>query len=112
MSNPVMVVHDVSRMDESSAGRACWVWCPACDDMHRFQIVGTKGDMPDGPCWEWDGNLEKPTFQGSMLVYETTVNPRCHSFLRDGIWEFLGDCTHDKKNQKLAMVPLPDWFCK
>lgn len=30
----------------------------------------------------------------------------CHSFVRNGVIEFLSDCTHALKGQH---VPLPDW---
>lgn len=33
----------------------------------------------------------------------------CHSFVRAGKIEFLGDCTHALKGQT---VPLPDWPCE
>jgi hypothetical protein len=31
---------------------------------------------------------------------------RCHSFLKDGVWEYLADCSHDMAGQK---VEAPDW---
>jgi hypothetical protein len=91
-------------------------WCPGCE-MHHGIHAGGKG-------WTWNGDLEKPTFNPSILVRGThpmtdeehaawmadrtkLPTPRpfvCHSFVRDGQIEFLGDCTH-----KLAgkTVPLP-----
>jgi hypothetical protein len=33
----------------------------------------------------------------------------CHSFLRDGIWQFLGDSAHKLANQSVPMEPLPEW---
>ena len=32
----------------------------------------------------------------------------CHSFLRDGVWEFLPDSAHRLAGQHHPMVPLPD----
>lgn len=55
--------------------------------------------------WTFDGNLEAPTFTPSLLVHGAVTHPRCHSFLKGGTWEFLSDCTHALKDQK---VPLPD----
>lgn len=66
-----------------------------------------------GPVWEWDGNLEAPTVSPSILVRWThaeTGEHRCHSFLRGGRWEFLGDCTHELVGQTVEMKPLPDWL--
>lgn len=74
------------------------VWCPACDLAHHFSD------------WVFNGDHEKPTFSPSMLVTwtygEARTPKRCHSFLVDGIWQYLSDCTHDKAGQH---VPAPDW---
>lgn len=82
--------------------RAVLAWCPACEELHVFRI-----ETPDGPGpWSWDGNTDCPTFEGSMLVQ--SAGRRCHSFLRGGRWEFLGDCTHSLVGQTVQMTPLPD----
>ena len=94
-------------------GRGCWVWCPGCDYQHRFVIADEDGHVPPGPVWGWDGNLEAPTFEGSLLVYEAPEHhPRCHSFVRAGRWEFLGDSGHHLAGQTVPMVPLPDWLVR
>lgn len=36
----------------------------------------------------------------------------CHSFIRDGHWQFLGDCAHALANQTVPMVPVPDWMIR
>ena len=94
-----------------------WFYCPGCEDMHR--IVAGNGR------WEWNGSEDKPTFSPSVLVtyghYATGKSPeecdickargeygacgRCHSFVRDGQIQFLGDCTHALANQT---VELPE----
>ena len=33
---------------------------------------------------------------------------RCHSYLRNGKWEFLENCAHDMAGQVVDMVPYPD----
>lgn len=112
MPNPLMVIHTIVDGKGGKHGRACWVWCPGCESMHRFQIPGLDGNLPDGPCWQWNGNLESPTFEGSMLVYPVPSlgKGRCHSFVRDGQWQFLSDCEHKLVNQTVPMVPVPDWI--
>jgi hypothetical protein len=93
---------------------ACTVWCPGCDAAHAFNISSTTNI--DVPIWQWDGNEEKPTFSPSYMVvwkgYEdgSAVTKVCHSFLRNGVWEFLTDCTHELAGQHVPMVPLPDWL--
>lgn len=90
-------------------------WCPACESMHAFAIDGKNWN---GAQWTWDGNVEAPTFTPSMNI---TINPpghphyqadvetsRCHYFLRAGVLEYLGDCTHALANQKINLPDLPD----
>lgn len=36
----------------------------------------------------------------------------CHSFIRKGQWEFLGDSTHALAGQNVPLVPLPDWLVR
>lgn len=76
--------------------------CPGCERGHGFYIRRRPGDS--GPVWKFNGDFERPTFEPSLLVFPTSISPRCHSFVRNGQIEFLSDCTH-----KLAgkTVPLP-----
>ena len=83
-------------------------WCPGCDKVHGI----TYGP---GGLWGWDGNVQRPTISGSVLVHphetlndagERVMTPLCHSFVVDGRIQFLGDCTHDLANQT---VDLPEW---
>lgn len=92
-------------------GRGCWIWCPGCDYQHRVTVVGEDGSQ-DSVVWEWDGNVETPTFSPSILVHAGERQPVCHSFIRAGRWEFLGDCTHALAGQTVDMVPLPDWLVR
>lgn len=108
-SNPIMRVMGAVKGDGTRVGRGCWLWCPGCEEAHRIQVVGTDGSMPEGPCWEWDGNELSPTFNPSLLC---TGAKRCHSFIRSGQWQFLEDCDHALAGQTVAMVPLPDWLAR
>lgn len=52
------------------------VWCPGCGSLHHFtvEVFDTEYRRPNGdpePVWGWDGNMEKPTFNPSMLAYYT-----------------------------------------
>lgn len=84
------------------------------------------------PRWTWNGDLERPTFTPSVLVTTGHYIPlerndgscwctynaehpddpapfgcyRCHSYVRDGVVEFLADCTHALAGKS---VPLGDW---
>ena len=70
-------------------------WCPGCDESHVIN---------DG----WDIMFEGilPTISPSILV-QGSDEKRCHSFVRNGVIEFLGDCTHKLAGQT---VPLPGWL--
>ena len=74
-------------------------FCPGCKSRHPLRVKG------DGPKWNFDGNMEAPTFSPSLLVNKDFPDSRCHLFLRSGVLEFLSDCHHDLKGQK---VPLPE----
>ncbi|MBT2326141.1 ammonia monooxygenase [Variovorax paradoxus] len=75
-----------------------WFHCPGCDGKHA---VGTG---PGG--WGWNGSHDAPTLTPSVKV-TGGGDPHycCHSFVREGRIEFLGDCTHALAGQT---VDLPD----
>lgn len=84
-------------------------WCQGCEDVHVVRVQ-TDAGTPH-PCWTWDGNAETPTFEPSVLVTcnwsEEDGGPTaCHTFIRGGMVQFLGDCTHALAGQTL---PLPPW---
>jgi hypothetical protein len=77
------------------------LWCPACDDLVYISDA-----------WSFNGDAEKPTFMPSLLTQVEFTDGRrhvCHSFVTDGVWNFLGDCTHGKGGKSMPVVDLPDW---
>ena len=87
--------------------------CPGCNTNHRIH-VSMAVQMPKGadhPIWEWNGNDELPTITPSIRVwagvYKDGQNKPycCHSFIKDGKIQFLGDCTHYLVGQT---VDLPE----
>jgi len=176
--NPVAVVREMHN-EKGPLWKDVRTWCPACEISHPFRIElyqpdVKRSDGTDYPTWDWDGNLEAPTFSPSMLAHSSvhlcanehtytycdlefeecghhghgyvwagpngeqkqfkvheeppedwvkhsfgpdgsphTRDPawgNCHSFLKAGVWEFLGDCAHALAGQNIPMVPLPDWL--
>lgn len=91
----------VERLDDSSLTFDC----PGCGLMHAVNV-----DRPDRPRWTWNGDMVRPTFSPSLLVrwtYGDKREPRvCHSFVRDGRIEFLGDCTHEHAGKTLPLPPV------
>lgn len=79
--------------------------CPGCGHAHWYKIAG-KGIQ-----WQFDGNLEKPTFAPSLLN-ESYVGPvksgqKCHLFLRGGMLEFCGDSTHELAGKTVELPEHP-----
>lgn len=95
--------------------------CPACKVFHTLNT-----DPQKSPCWGFNGDFEKPTFTPSILEksghcashYKGDKNDCyfckenlnlcyvCHSFVQDGMIQFLSDCTHALAGQT---VPLEDF---
>lgn len=84
--------------------------CPGCIEgvggtgLHLLPVNTTE----KSPSWNWNGNLEKPTLNPSILTGKGTRNV-CHSFLHDGQFQFLEDCTHPLAGQTVPMPDLPAW---
>jgi hypothetical protein len=106
-------------------------WCQGCEEPHMVSVK-RPGDERG---WGWDGNADQPTFTPSVLVtsghYAPGFDPakdtcwcryyeahpaerddsftcgRCHTFIRGGMVQFLGDCTHKFAGQTLPLPDLP-----
>jgi len=90
------------------------IMCPGCKCHH---IIATVVPQTNGAKWDFNGNMEKPTFRPSLLVKTGSYacpgfkDPEgippviCHSFITDGKIQFCGDSTHELKNQT---VDLPE----
>jgi hypothetical protein len=100
--------------------------CPGCNEIHSLATTTTQSN---GARWGFNGSTERPTFSPSYLLRSGHYVPGythdhcwctynrehpedkgpecvvCHSFIRDGEIQFLGDCTHHLKGQT---VPLPE----
>ncbi len=83
-------------------GRTVYVlWCPACDDAHHIDNT-----------WTFNDDTDKPTFTPSILgeiVFTDGRRHVCHSYVTDGVWNYLGDCTHNLAGQSVPLPDLPDW---
>lgn len=79
--------------------------CPGCQSMgYESGIHMLPVNSPSkSPSWNFNGNLEAPTLSPSILT--KTHGGVCHSFLENGVFRFLSDCTHSFKDQ---LVPIPD----
>lgn len=55
--------------------------------------------------WNWNGDIEKPTINPSVLSTDGMGNIS-HLFIRDGKLIYLSDCTHELKGKTVDML---DW---
>jgi hypothetical protein len=98
----------------------------------RFFCPGCKKHHAIGNSWDFNDNMERPTFKPSILVrgghYEPNHkgpcwctydaehpdNPSgfnctlCHSFITDGKIQFLSDCAHSLAGQTVELPELED----
>lgn len=80
--------------------------CPGCKTLHQIHTVRSN---PNGPNWSFNGDMLKPTFSPSLFVNRDQSNPTqpaCHSFIRNGVWQFLNDCTHELAGQNVPMIEV------
>ncbi|WP_066339287.1 DUF6527 family protein [Azohydromonas lata] len=121
----------LSKVLRTGADGALYFWCLGCDMPHCV-MHGAGG----GPRWTWNGDADKPTLSPSVLVQWDHLSPAarernaafyqehgrymthielpydvhhvCHTFVRDGRIEYLGDCTHDLVNQTIDLPEFPE----
>lgn len=104
-------------------------YCQGCKKAHTVIVEGEEH-----PKWDWNGDVQKPTFRPSVLAtfrdftekgwadwnaWIDSGHPepapefeaqdiRCHTFITDGMVQFLNDCTHEFAGQTLPLPDLPD----
>ena len=66
--------------------------CPACGFEHSFRVD-----------FEGHGQHGK-VINAEMLHGQQEHHPVCHSFLRDGVWLFLSDCSHEMADSAHPMM--------
>jgi len=94
-----------------------------CQDRHFW--TECPPDCPElGHAVLWASNGElRPKIAGEEVpedAIETTGHSSphplsepwgdCHSFLRNGVWQFLPDSAHPLSGQNVSMEPIPDWW--
>lgn len=100
-------------------------WCPGCRCCHGVWVSAANSINAQ---WTFNGNIERPTFAPSLLIRypywdppvtaenleqwrtapwkQTQKEKVCHSFVRDGQIQFLGDCTHELAGKTVPMEPF------
>lgn len=85
-------------------------WCPGCKELH---VIHTERPNHCGAQWAFDGNVAAPTFGPSINISAhdpegELPDERCHYFLKGGVLQFLGDCTHALAGQSVPLPQLPE----
>lgn len=124
MTNPIAQLSTISYWPtpdrtELVKYQALAFWCPGCQELmgnghsglHMLPVHTSAGRSPKTPAWEFDGNLDAPTLSPSVLT-RYDAGKVCHSYVKKGVIEFLGDCTHSLAGQHVPLPPLPDWFVR
>ena len=84
------------------------LYCPGCRVIHRPQVEECDGH----PTWTWNRSLTSPTFRPSLLCNKDghyPDRPLCHSWVTDGLWDFLADSTHELAGKKVPMLAVDQW---
>jgi hypothetical protein len=116
--NPVAQLRSIN--DHGHEYQALVFWCLGCEVIDSegerqagAHMLPVTGDSNGRPMWDFDGNLDAPTLSPSILSRSNRAEPLvCHSFMRAGQMEFLGDCTHALAGQTVPLPPLPDWLLR
>jgi len=78
-------------------------FCLGCDWPH---VIDNR--------WSFNGSLTTPTFGPSYLARSfqgpERIEQVCHSFIRDGYIEYLGDCTHKLAGTTILLPEIPNWY--
>lgn len=92
--------------------------CPGCastrDGYEGLHMLPITGGTNLRPTWSFNGNLELPTLSPSILTKFNWEGKEivCHSFLTDGVFNFLGDSTHALAGQQVPIPDLVSWAIK
>jgi hypothetical protein len=100
---------------EAITSNRWYILCPGCyEESKRRQPGNERGWILDAVhCFstevhQFNGDTEKPTLSPSLLMTysygEEKTRFCCHSFVKDGFIQFLGDCTHPLANQTVELL--------
>jgi hypothetical protein len=107
--------HTIHGTTEACLGIGVLIMCPGCQSLHRpvFRCP-EHGGPAEGPVWEGDPYSTpfsmEPSYKATWI--EDGVEKVCHSFLRNGQWDFLEDCSAHKLRGLHPMIDLPHWVTR
>lgn len=92
------------------------IFCPGCGYTHDIQTNPTTAEPK--ALWTFNGSLDKPTFNPSLLIRTGRFTGRayeedpdlpsviCHSFITNGKIDYLRDSTHHLSGQTIELTDL------
>ena len=92
-------MNDIVTIVKEESPSRYMVFCPGCKRAHVFDSR-----------WTFNGDMEKPTFNPSYLIKTEYGDDKkeqvCHSYVRNGQWQFLNDCTHKLSGKTVDMEEI------
>ena len=78
--------------------------------LRKLPVI-VKGQRHGTSCWTWNGDVDKPTFHPSILtrIDYTDIGREdfcCHSFVNDGLVQFLSDCSHEYAGKTMELLEI------
>lgn len=76
----------------------------------RFIPVMIGGTRAGTGNWTWNGSVDSPTLKPSILTRTSDGDKQiiCHTFVNDGMVQFLSDCTHEFAGQTVALLDVDE----
>lgn len=93
----------ILKVEKEGDGPDYMFFCPGCNS---HQGVWTSKPNRNGAIWSFNGDFDKPTITPSLNSFCDAVGYRCHSFIKDGMIQFLSDCTHSLAGQTMELPEI------
>jgi hypothetical protein len=74
-------------------------WCPGCGYEHAFALKSEGGHH------DFNMDLNNPTVSPSLLQ-DFVPAQRCHSYIKNGMIQFLNDCHHPLRGQTIELPEI------
>ncbi len=85
------------------------VYCRGCKMTHMLRVVPDPENSKT-PKWQFNGDVNKPSFHPSYTARYSRDGKVivCHSWIKNGTMEYMGDCTHELRGQTVDLPPLSE----